>query len=66
MTAGYAFPRDPDRIYKGFLDGDSIPMPIIIDNGSVRVIIAGNTRLGVSMVAKINPAPKVLIIPARI
>lgn len=66
MTAKYAYLRDPDRIYNGFINGDSIPMPIIIDYGSGKVLIAGNTRLGVAFATKIHPYPKVLIIPNQV
>lgn len=51
MVSSYKFPRDVQRIVNGFLDNDSIPVPIIVNNQyGEQIILGGNTRMNAAFI----------------
>lgn len=48
LVSSYFYPRDVDRIYNGMINGDKIPLLIIIKGNKGMWIFAGNTRLDVA------------------
>ena len=48
VVAGYAYPRDVDRIIAGFAAGTPMPMPIIIEGSDGSWILSGNTRSNIA------------------
>ena len=63
LTGGYRFPRDVDRIVKGFKEGHAMPYPIILDGGGRRWVMSGNTRLDAAFILGITPKVLVLKLP---
>jgi hypothetical protein len=53
MVSGYQFPRDVDRIVKGYKEGGTMPMPIIIRGKKGSWILSGNTRSNLAFILKV-------------
>jgi len=53
LVSQYQFPRDVDRIVKGYEAGGSMPMPIIIRGKKGSWILSGNTRTNLAFILKI-------------
>src|SRR5271168_1074668 len=53
MVSAYAYPRDVDRIVKGYESGAKMPMPIIIEGKKCSWILSGNTRTNLAFILKI-------------
>lgn len=60
LVCHYRFPRDVDRILRGFENNDAIPYPIIIETKDWRAVMSGNTRMDAAFDMGIEPV--VLII----
>jgi len=64
LTSGYQFPRDVDRIIKGYKNGHPMPYPIILEQNGKRWVMSGNTRLDAAFIMGITPKVLVLKIAA--
>lgn len=63
LVSGYVRPRDVDRISKGIINDDKLPMPIVLKGTRGMWIMAGNTRLDVAFL--LGNKPKVLMIDVK-
>ena len=64
LMSGYQFPRDVDRIVKGYTEGHAMPYPLILEQGSKRWVMSGNTRLDAAFIMGITPKVLVLRVPS--
>lgn len=64
LTSGYRFPRDVDRIVRGYKEGHAMPYPIILEQGTRRWVMSGNTRLDAAFIMGITPKVLVLKVPS--
>jgi GNAT superfamily N-acetyltransferase len=55
LVSGYRFPRDVDRIVRGFQNNDAIPHPIVIKQNGRYTVMSGNTRMDAARLHGINP-----------
>ena len=60
MVSEYIYPRDIDRIIKGFEENKKIPYPIILKSKHKYFIMAGNTRQNTASIMNIKV--KVMIV----
>ena len=60
LVQSYSWPRDIDRIAKGFQNNDPIPYPIVLKGTQGEWIMAGNTRLDTADI--LGVIPKVLVV----
>lgn len=60
LVSHYKFPRDVNRIVKGFENNEAMPVPIVLKFSRGYRIMSGNTRLDASFILGVRP--KVLII----
>lgn len=60
LVSTYKYPRDVQKIVRGFVNNNPMPHPIILRRGEYLRIMGGNTRLSVAKVLGIKP--RVLII----
>jgi len=64
LVSGYQFPRDVDRIVKGFEENDPIPHPIVLQTGEDSYwVMSGNTRMDTAYILGITP--EVLVLDIR-
>ena len=64
LTSGYRFPRDVDRIVKGFKEGHPMPYPILLEQNGRRWVMSGNTRLDAAFILGITPKVLVVKVPS--
>lgn len=55
MVGSYLYPRDVDRIVKGFNNNVQMPYPIVVKGKTGYYSLAGNTRQAVARVLGITP-----------
>ena len=60
LVNSYRFPRDVDRIVKGFDNNDDMPVPIVLKFSKGYRVLSGNTRLDAAFILGVKS--KVLII----
>ena len=60
LVSHYKFPRDVDRIVKGFENNEAMPVPIVLKFSRGYRVMSGNTRLDAAFILGVKP--KVLII----
>jgi len=55
LVSGYQYPRDVDRIIKGYKKGEPVPYPMVLKKGNYMRVLGGNTRMDVAFILHINP-----------
>ena len=55
LVSSYQYPRDVDRIVKGYEKGEPIPYPMVLKDGNRMRVLGGNTRMDVARIMNINP-----------
>ena len=55
LVSSYQYPRDVDRIVKGYEKGEPIPYPMVLKNGNHMRVLGGNTRMDIAFILHINP-----------
>ena len=60
LVSAYQFPRDVDRIVKGYQENATIPYPLVIRHKRGLHLMAGNTRIDTAQIMGITPKVKVI------